>query len=142
MTGPPPSSTPSPNPTLSRSLPERHRLRARRPPLRRAERDAEDPGHGREARRRAGRMGDPTAGLPRRLLLRRRSEEHTSELQSRLHLVCRLLLEKKTKRSARATSAGPTTPRGHLCARPPTSRSPPRGGHSWTRTGAVACTLR
>src|SRR2546422_7429201 len=29
------------------------------------------------------------AGVPRR------SEEHTSELQSRLHLVCRLLLEKK-----------------------------------------------
>src|SRR2546422_5904082 len=28
---------------------------------------------------------------------RRRSEEHTSELQSRLHLVCRLLLEKKKK---------------------------------------------
>src|SRR5256884_702382 len=26
---------------------------------------------------------------------KRRSEEHTSELQSRLHLVCRLLLEKK-----------------------------------------------
>src|SRR2546429_3732256 len=26
-----------------------------------------------------------------------RSEEHTSELQSRLHLVCRLLLEKKNK---------------------------------------------
>src|SRR2546429_4186222 len=36
-----------------------------------------------------------------RLLLkhydRPRSEEHTSELQSRLHLVCRLLLEKKKK---------------------------------------------
>src|SRR3989449_8577511 len=31
----------------------------------------------------------------RRLL--ERSEEHTSELQSRLHLVCRLLLEKKKK---------------------------------------------
>src|SRR2546429_4327237 len=29
--------------------------------------------------------------------LPRRSEEHTSELQSRLHLVCRLLLEKKKK---------------------------------------------
>src|SRR2546429_2861838 len=29
-----------------------------------------------------------------------RSEEHTSELQSRLHLVCRLLLEKKKKISA------------------------------------------
>src|SRR2546422_7800947 len=30
---------------------------------------------------------------------RDRSEEHTSELQSRLHLVCRLLLEKKKKKS-------------------------------------------
>src|SRR2546422_1836875 len=29
-----------------------------------------------------------------------RSEEHTSELQSRLHLVCRLLLEKKKKESS------------------------------------------
>src|SRR2546422_5283920 len=28
-----------------------------------------------------------------------RSEEHTSELQSRLHLVCRLLLEKKKKKA-------------------------------------------
>src|SRR2546422_11606396 len=30
-----------------------------------------------------------------------RSEEHTSELQSRLHLVCRLLLEKKKKKNRR-----------------------------------------
>src|SRR5687768_17854233 len=30
-----------------------------------------------------------------------RSEEHTSELQSRLHLVCRLLLEKKKKKEKR-----------------------------------------
>src|SRR2546422_3645658 len=30
-------------------------------------------------------------------ITRTRSEEHTSELQSRLHLVCRLLLEKKKK---------------------------------------------
>src|SRR2546422_4921771 len=30
---------------------------------------------------------------------RERSEEHTSELQSRLHLVCRLLLEKKKKKT-------------------------------------------
>src|SRR5687768_18098041 len=37
--------------------------------------------------RRYGRPADETAG--------HRSEEHTSELQSRLHLVCRLLLEKK-----------------------------------------------
>src|SRR3712207_7809002 len=41
--------------------------------------------------------GSPAAGprrLPRRPL---RSEEHTSELQSRQYLVCRLLLEKKKK---------------------------------------------
>src|SRR2546422_2066540 len=31
----------------------------------------------------------------------KRSEEHTSELQSRLHLVCRLLLEKKKKKTRR-----------------------------------------
>src|SRR5205809_6183252 len=31
-----------------------------------------------------------------------RSEEHTSELQSRLHLVCRLLLEKKKRKKAEA----------------------------------------
>src|SRR2546422_2427271 len=35
---------------------------------------------------------DPTRALSKKLV---RSEEHTSELQSRLHLVCRLLLEKK-----------------------------------------------
>src|SRR2546422_5594689 len=33
---------------------------------------------------------------------RNRSEEHTSELQSRLHLVCRLLLEKKKKKHIRS----------------------------------------
>src|SRR3712207_6860294 len=33
------------------------------------------------------------------LKLHRRSEEHTSELQSRQYLVCRLLLEKKKKKS-------------------------------------------
>src|SRR2546422_3049589 len=36
-------------------------------------------------------------GLLGLMLRRPRSEEHTSELQSRLHLVCRLLLEKKKK---------------------------------------------
>src|SRR2546429_7362915 len=42
------------------------------------------------------RLYDPDEG---RILLDGvdRSEEHTSELQSRLHLVCRLLLEKKKK---------------------------------------------
>src|SRR2546422_4657749 len=41
---------------------------------------------------RAGRAPEARRGI--RL---ERSEEHTSELQSRLHLVCRLLLEKKKK---------------------------------------------
>src|SRR5258707_9543826 len=48
------------------------------------------------------------------LTLRRRSEEHTSELQSRQYLVCRLLLEKKKKittidRSQRHSSPLPAT---------------------------------
>src|SRR2546422_8210021 len=37
--------------------------------------------------------GNPSSGCM--TTASRRSEEHTSELQSRLHLVCRLLLEKK-----------------------------------------------
>src|SRR5438445_5318245 len=45
-------------------------------------------------------IGDGDTPAPRlcsrwRRCLRRRSEEHTSELQSRQYLVCRLLLEKK-----------------------------------------------
>src|SRR2546422_7951507 len=36
-----------------------------------------------------------------------RSEEHTSELQSRLHLVCRLLLEKKKKKTSKRPSTAP-----------------------------------
>src|SRR2546422_3900078 len=40
-------------------------------------------------------------GSPRSSAVASRSEEHTSELQSRLHLVCRLLLEKKKKAEAR-----------------------------------------
>src|SRR2546429_3578782 len=45
---------------------------------------------------------DPTtgqSGLQNAQDLLNRSEEHTSELQSRLHLVCRLLLEKKKYQS-------------------------------------------
>src|SRR3712207_8990961 len=40
----------------------------------------------------------PRIGLPA-ALQQRRSEEHTSELQSRQYLVCRLLLEKKKKKN-------------------------------------------
>src|SRR2546429_7343611 len=39
-----------------------------------------------------------------------RSEEHTSELQSRLHLVCRLLLEKKNKQSQNALRLATSLP--------------------------------
>src|SRR5260370_21780442 len=50
-----------------------------------------------------------------------RSEEHTSELQSHLNLVCRLLLEKKKK--VRATPTPTVTPTPAL---PPwSSRTPP-----------------
>src|SRR5207253_10814507 len=42
----------------------------------------------------SGRYGAEITGVVRRVL-ELRSEEHTSELQSRGHLVCRLLLEKK-----------------------------------------------
>src|SRR3712207_8138213 len=58
----------------------------RRQPLRPLE-------HGDAALRRAGFEG--AHALQARPPLRRRSEEHTSELQSRQYLVCRLLLEKK-----------------------------------------------
>src|SRR2546422_8268418 len=44
--------------------------------------------------------------FPRQSVRVLRSEEHTSELQSRLHLVCRLLLEKQNARCA-ATIARP-----------------------------------
>src|SRR2546422_7687085 len=43
------------------------------------------------------------------MTVRMRSEEHTSELQSRLHLVCRLLLEKKKKTKIIATKTPPSS---------------------------------
>src|SRR2546422_8249432 len=46
-----------------------------------------------------------------------RSEEHTSELQSRLHLVCRLLLEKKKKQQLLHTLTVPIVRRIHPLAR-------------------------
>src|SRR2546422_2860894 len=53
------------------------------------------------ARDRKSEMGEMDADLMgtagQELRRQQRSEEHTSELQSRLHLVCRLLLEKKKK---------------------------------------------
>ena len=43
-----------------------------------------------------------------------RSEEHTSELQSRLHLVCRLLLEKKKRATGNTSSSTAPYYRGTL----------------------------
>src|SRR2546422_8324040 len=42
-----------------------------------------------------------------------RSEEHTSELQSRLHLVCRLLLEKKKKQKKKTNHKQKTREQEH-----------------------------
>src|SRR2546422_5262163 len=46
-------------------------------------------------------LDEPTRGIDVGAKAEIRSEEHTSELQSRLHLVCRLLLEKKKNRPQR-----------------------------------------
>src|SRR5262245_65649381 len=52
---------------------------------------------GEHQRRRPGARGDGDVGARLDQRPRDRSEEHTSELQSLRHLVCRLLLEKKKK---------------------------------------------
>src|SRR3712207_8250026 len=96
----PPRSTLFPSPTLFRSL------RSRRAGRRDADRDQLAAGgadavgevddaidHHREAADPAADFDPPAFGPARGL----RSEEHTSELQSRQYLVCRLLLEKKNQ---------------------------------------------
>src|SRR2546422_6126290 len=45
--------------------------------------------------------------------VRARSEEHTSELQSRLHLVCRLLLEKKKQQDVTSSVTGSSDANPH-----------------------------
>src|SRR5437660_2300110 len=77
MLRPPPRSTLFPYTTLFRSI--RRSLSGSKPWQDRPRRDSD--------REHAGRIGIT------------RSEEHTSELQSRGHLVCRLLLEKKKKKT-------------------------------------------
>src|SRR5690242_20983493 len=64
------------------------------------------PGFGDQPR--SGREADPAGGDARHPDLgAARSEEHTSELQSHVNLVCRLLLEKKKKVQPRALAGGP-----------------------------------
>src|SRR2546422_2262690 len=84
----PPRSTLFPYTTLFRSQPRPHGRRVRESAMA-------------EAAGRLSRRGGAATDLRLRrragAALGGRSEEHTSELQSRLHLVCRLLLEKKKK---------------------------------------------
>src|SRR5689334_23664030 len=92
MLRPPPRSTLFPYTTLFRSMrqmPDRSLGRRSTCPAVRQRRCTRAATHAsRSGERRAATPGSKTA----------RSEEHTSELQSQFHLVCRLLLEKKKKK--------------------------------------------
>src|SRR3712207_7042677 len=94
----PPRSTLFPYTTLFRSVgpeqeaghqPGQRSVAVAALPEQAAEQGRPELGHGGE--------GHQADGDERRRLARGRSEEHTSELQSRQYLVCRLLLEKKKK---------------------------------------------
>src|SRR5207247_8886403 len=91
---PPPPSTPFPYTTLFRSRTLLQQLpRVRRLDSLQHMHAANRPNLLRRPRRHAVPILDDPLDPP--LLLGARSEEHTSELQSRVDLVCRLLLEKK-----------------------------------------------
>src|SRR3712207_7961369 len=79
--------------SLSGALPISHRRGRPRPLLAGAVRPPVPPLRALAARRRRARAAEPLRFRPRGDPVR--SEEHTSELQSRQYLVCRLLLEKK-----------------------------------------------
>src|SRR5438874_6540211 len=91
MRAPPPRSTLFPYTTLFRSRPEG----AARGPGQRPVRRLRPPAGGGVVGRR--RLRRPAQRDRRGAALQGRSEEHTSELQSRRDIVCRLLLEKKKK---------------------------------------------
>src|SRR5437870_8756338 len=93
----PPRSTLFPYTTLFRSGPHRRQAHAG---------DwSESPAAGRAA----------AVSVARCLAAGDRSEEHTSELQSRGHLVCRLLLEKKKKKKNQQRMTGESQPLSDLC---------------------------
>src|SRR2546422_5209899 len=94
----PPRSTLFPYTTLFRS----HALACPRGPRPRRSVAVEARRSGRTARGWARGPSPPPRERWRAARDQARSEEHTSELQSRLHLVCRLLLEKKKKNTAQA----------------------------------------
>src|SRR5437899_8636329 len=96
MIRPPPRSTLFPYTTLFRSVSAGRAASARRNPGLDGKPKGKEAGklYGHCDARRGQRSPNPA---------RHRSEEHTSELQSLRHLVCRLLLEKKKKTKARKT---------------------------------------
>src|SRR5256884_2077548 len=80
-----------------------------------------------------------------------RSEEHTSELQSRLHLVCRLLLEKKKNNSStdrtRLITGVSTCAHLHAMTTPPMASihrpsQPPSGFRCRFRSASYRCPVR
>src|ERR1035441_10100939 len=75
-------------------------------------RNLSQPGH--HARHDHGvfRADDRTPGWLRQLFPAHRSEEHTSELQSLRHLVCRLLLEKKKTKQTQNAKTTTKRPKG------------------------------
>src|SRR5690348_17668383 len=95
----PPISTPFPYTTLFRSARDAELSGAREDPRVPRRRRALD----RRDLLRLRRIPEETRGTAGRFApeTEQRSEEHTSELQSPVHLVCRLLLEKKKGRSNR-----------------------------------------
>src|SRR5690349_24227864 len=95
---PPPRPTPFPYTTLFRSPPALPPRRAPRAPPALPARRAPRAPPALPARR------APAAPPARAAAGRLRSEEHTSELQSRRELVCRLLLEKKKESASRLTA--------------------------------------
>src|SRR2546426_3590251 len=94
----PPRSTLFPYTTLFRSNPRDACRNDGEPDVRF---DCRDAVHGMKTK--ANSAGDDFARAERaaKFILSKRSEEHTSELQSPCNLVCRLLLEKKKKRYER-----------------------------------------
>src|SRR5207244_13052214 len=88
LTRPPPRSTLFPYTTLFRSSRRSSRIRSR----------ASGARHAARAGARGSSCSRPASARGRARADAGRSEEHTSELQSPDHLVCRLLLEKKKKK--------------------------------------------
>src|SRR2546429_5214823 len=139
MIRPPPRSTLFPYTTLFRSPSRAGRANAG-PPLRqpgRRERELVCSQDCKLGRAKPEENGNGTLSGAGRRRIHRRSEEHTSELQSRLHLVCRLLLEKKqhttSLRSVRPPLVPADTPSVH-------SRLPGKASYPLIRLSVISAT--